>query len=100
MPHSSGALISAGFASRRNEFCLPRFQGLPAGSPHRWIFRPDASGPQKHALTLPRNSRAPNGVRVTVAREWALTIDEISGADVNGAGAPDVVFDAFTGGEH
>jgi hypothetical protein len=57
-------------------------------------------GPRNTPYRCRGTIRPPNGVRVTVAKEWALTIDDISGADVNGAGGSDVVFDAFTGGEH
>ena len=41
----------------------------------------------------------PQGRRVTVAQEWALSVDDISGNDINGDGIPKVVFDAFSGGE-
>jgi hypothetical protein len=57
-------------------------------------------GPRKTPLRCRGTITPPKGLRVTIAREWALSIDEISGADVNGGGKPDVVFDAFTGGEH
>lgn len=42
---------------------------------------------------------APRGGRQTVAREWAMSLDQVSGADVNGDGVPDVVFDGFSGGQ-
>jgi hypothetical protein len=40
----------------------------------------------------------PNGVRQTVAREWAMSLDAVSGTDLNGDGTPEVVFDGFSGG--
>jgi hypothetical protein len=56
-------------------------------------------GPKKTPYRCRGTITPPKGVRVTVAQEWALSIDDISGTDVNGDGTPDVVFDAFTGGE-
>jgi len=53
----------------------------------------------KKLLPLPGKPSPAQGLRVTVAKEFALSIDEISGNDINGGGTPDVVFDAFTGGE-
>jgi hypothetical protein len=78
----------------------------PASKGYQRVHRIDGyfvqmlPGPKNTPYRCRGTVKPPNGVRVTVAKEWALTIDEISGADVNGAGAPDVVFDAFTGGEH
>jgi len=40
----------------------------------------------------------PNGVRQTVAREWAMSLDAVSGTDLNGDGTPEIVFDGFSGG--
>jgi len=39
------------------------------------------------------------GARVTVAQEWAMSLDPVSGSDINGDGIPDVVLDGFSGGE-
>ena len=35
-----------------------------------------------------------------VAKDWALTIDRISGSDVNGDGKPELVVEGFSGGAH
>ena len=40
----------------------------------------------------------PQGPRLTVAREWAMSVDQISGSDINGDGISEVVFDGFSGG--
>lgn len=37
------------------------------------------------------------GTVTTAARDWALTVDKISGADINGDGKPDLVIDGFSG---
>jgi len=37
--------------------------------------------------------------RTTVAADWALTVDKVSGSDVNGDGKPDLVIDGYSGGE-
>ncbi|MCU1302961.1 MAG: hypothetical protein JWQ87_3245 [Candidatus Sulfotelmatobacter sp.] len=39
------------------------------------------------------------GTVTTAAADWALTVDKISGADVNGDGQADLVIDAYSGGE-
>ncbi|MFZ0771588.1 MAG: hypothetical protein WCA49_15515 [Candidatus Sulfotelmatobacter sp.] len=57
-------------------------------------------GPKKTPYRCRGTITPPKGARVTVAQEWALSIDEISGNDINGGGTPDVVFDAFSGGEN
>jgi hypothetical protein len=38
--------------------------------------------------------------KVTIAYEWALNVDPISGTDLNGDGAPEVVLDGYSGGLH
>ncbi|HVI09720.1 MAG TPA: hypothetical protein VND65_15635 [Candidatus Binatia bacterium] len=40
----------------------------------------------------------PGGVRKLIAKDWTLTIDPISGTDVNGDGKPDLIFDGHTSG--
>ncbi len=40
------------------------------------------------------------GKRITIAYEWALSVDPISGMDLNGDGTPDVVLEGYTGGLH
>jgi hypothetical protein len=40
----------------------------------------------------------PKGPRVTMAEEWAMSLDPVSGSDINGDGIPEVVFDGFSGG--
>lgn len=77
----------------------------PASKNYQRIHRIDGylvqilPGPKKTPYRCRGTITPPKGGPVTIAKEWALTIDEISGTDVNGGGAPDVVFDAFTGGE-
>jgi len=39
------------------------------------------------------------GTVTTAAKDWALTVDKISGTDVNGDGKTDLVIDGFSGGE-
>jgi hypothetical protein len=56
-------------------------------------------GPKKTPYRCRATITPPKGRAVTVAQEWALSIDGISGGDINGGGKPDVVFDAFSGGE-
>lgn len=41
-----------------------------------------------------------SGKRVTIAYEWALTVDPISGADLNGDGKPELVLEGYSGGLH
>jgi len=41
----------------------------------------------------------PNGHRLTVAKEWAMSLDPVSGTDINGDGIREIVFDSFSGGE-
>ena len=40
------------------------------------------------------------GKTVTVANDWALTLDKISGSDINGDGKPELVLDGYSGGAH
>jgi hypothetical protein len=40
------------------------------------------------------------GKRITIAYEWALSVDPITGSDMNGDGAPKVVLDGYSGGVH
>jgi hypothetical protein len=40
----------------------------------------------------------PQGVRRTIAKDWTMAVDPISGNDVNGDGKPDVVFAGHTSG--
>jgi hypothetical protein len=42
----------------------------------------------------------PHGVRKVVAKDWTMTLDPISGIDINGDGKPDVVLDGHTSGAH
>jgi hypothetical protein len=42
----------------------------------------------------------PQGVRKVVAKDWTMTIDPISGIDINGDGKPEVVLDGHTSGAH
>lgn len=43
---------------------------------------------------------SPRGTAVTVAQDWALKVENISGEDVNGEGNPDLVVTGYSGGEH
>lgn len=40
------------------------------------------------------------GKKVNIATDWALTVDPISGTDVNGDGKPEIVLDGYSGGLH
>jgi hypothetical protein len=40
----------------------------------------------------------PQGVRKTIAKDWTMAVDPISGSDVSGGGKPDVVFEGHTSG--
>lgn len=42
----------------------------------------------------------PQGTRKVVAKDWVLSLDSISGIDVNGDGKPDVVLAGHTSGAH
>lgn len=41
-----------------------------------------------------------SGKRITIAYEWALSLDPISGADLSGEGTPDLVLSGYSGGLH
>jgi hypothetical protein len=43
---------------------------------------------------------SPKGTVTTAARGWSLTIDKISGTNIDGAGRPDLVIAGYSGGEH
>jgi len=38
------------------------------------------------------------GKEITIAEDWALSVDSISGGDLNADGAPDIILDGYTGG--
>jgi len=40
----------------------------------------------------------PQGIRKVIAKDWTLTVDPISGTDINGDGEPEVIFDGHTSG--
>jgi hypothetical protein len=42
---------------------------------------------------------SPKGTVTTAAKDWALTVDKISGTDINGDGKPELVIDGYSGGE-
>jgi hypothetical protein len=42
---------------------------------------------------------SPKGTATAAAADWALTVDKISGADVNGDGQPEIVIAGYSGGE-
>lgn len=56
-------------------------------------------GPKKSPYRCRGTITPPKGLRLTVAQEWALSVDEVSGSDINGEGVPEVVFDGFSGGQ-
>jgi hypothetical protein len=41
---------------------------------------------------------SPSGRKITIAEAWALRVDNISGADLNGDGKPEIILDGYTGG--
>ena len=43
---------------------------------------------------------SPSGKKTTVAQDWALGLDKISGADLNADGKPELVLDGYSGGLH
>jgi hypothetical protein len=43
---------------------------------------------------------SPRGKRMTIAYEWALSVDPVTGSDINGDGAPEIVLDGYSGGLH
>jgi len=55
-------------------------------------------GPKNSEYRCRGTVTPPNGVRQAVAREWAMSLDAVSGTDLNGDGAPEIVFDGFSGG--
>jgi hypothetical protein len=42
----------------------------------------------------------PGGRTLTIADEWALTVDKLSGSDLNGDGKNEVVLEGYSGGLH
>jgi hypothetical protein len=42
----------------------------------------------------------PGHKQIVIAYEWALSVDPISGSDINGDGLPEVVLGGYTGGLH
>lgn len=55
----------------------------------------DDGGPRCRAVLIP-----PHGRKINIAADWALTVDPISGTDVNGDGRPEIVLDGYSGGLH
>lgn len=43
---------------------------------------------------------SPKGAMTTAANDWALTVEKISGTDINGDGKPEVVIAGYSGGLH
>lgn len=60
---------------------------IPAGIP--------AAG---KTLTKASTGKPATGKTMTVAVDWALTVDKLSGSDLNGDGKPEIVLEGYSGG--
>lgn len=56
-------------------------------------------GPKPEADRCHATLTSSTGTAKTVAKDWALKVDKISGADINGDGKPELVIDGYSGGE-
>ncbi len=96
------ALGSSGYAQTRAPDC---FAGEVHVEPRRiadfliqFESLPDKKNPQVNACRV--QVFAPGGGPVFQAVDHAISIDDISGKDINGDGSPDAVFVGFSGGAH
>jgi len=51
--------------------------------------------PRCRAVLIP-----PHGRKINIATDWALSVDPVSGTDVNGDGKPEIVLNGYSGGLH
>jgi hypothetical protein len=62
------------------------------------LSRSAKRGERCQALVTPLVSKA--GQAKTVARDWALSINRLSGSDINGDGKPELIVQGYSGGAH
>ena len=62
------------------------------------MVRSSNRGFRCQAFVVEPGSKAPHGK--AVAKDWALSINPLSGSDVNGDGKPDLIVEGFSGGAH
>ena len=51
--------------------------------------------PRCRAVLIP-----PHGRKINIATDWALSVDPLSGTDVNGDGKPEIILNGYSGGLH
>lgn len=67
---------------------------------YHWEFRPAKNPQMPEDFICHIFLYAPTGKLVFQAKDWDVSLETVSGQDINGDGEPDIVFEGYSGGAH